>query len=184
MNHFYHNIEGWSSEHDQGNLIKTILQENTSNNLKIAEVGVYHGRGTAIWNVELVNANIQYKYWAIDHFLGSAEHNITESFYETAKNNLQPILSDNIVLVNNNSIDASTMFNDEFFDIIYIDASHDYDNVLSDITAWHKKLKKGGFICGDDYTTGWPGVIQAVDEYFGKDNIRVIGNQQWLVSSK
>ena len=71
MEHFYQNIEGWASEHDQGNLLSTILDLiNHKDEIKIAEIGVYKGRGTALWNVELINRNINYQYYAIDHFLG------------------------------------------------------------------------------------------------------------------
>jgi hypothetical protein len=68
--------------------------------------------------------------------------------------------------------------------MIYIDASHDYISVKEDINLWLPKLKPGGVICGDDYILGWPGVIQAVDEVFGKENINVVGYQQWWVKIK
>lgn len=53
------------------------------------------------------------------------------------------------------------------FNVIYIDANHEYEFVKRDITKVlpymsHMPL----YICGHDYTEGWPGVIQAVDELF------------------
>lgn len=180
MEHFYHNIEGWASQEEQGELLKTILPlVKNSSKIKIAEIGVYQGRGTSIWNTILINEGIDYEYKAIDHFKGSLEHNKTINYYEKTLHNLKPIL-DKITIIKNDSISECKNYNDEYFDIVYIDASHEYEFVIEDIKNWIPKVKKGGVICGDDYVKGWPGVIRAVDEIFG-DNVNIVGNQQWWV---
>ena len=186
MDHFFENIHGWASFGDQGDLINLILDNLlVIDKIKIAEIGVYKGRGTALWNVELINRGIDYEYYAIDRFEGSEEHKVSDDIphYEVALNNLIPI-KDKINLIKSDSIEASQTYPDAYFDIMYIDAAHDYESVKKDILAWLPKLKDGGAICGDDYISGWPGVIQAVDEIFGKHNINVIGNQQWLKTIK
>ena len=63
------------------------------------------------------------------------------------------------------------------FDMIYIDAAHDYESVKKDILAWYPKLKKNGIMVGDDFSS--PGVKQAVDEIF-KENKTVYADQ-WIV---
>jgi len=50
-------------------------------------------------------------------------------------------------------------------DMVYIDGSHEYDQVLSDLHAYWPLLKEGGVLFGDDYSKGWPGVVKAVDEF-------------------
>lgn len=178
MEHFYHNLDGYSCETEQGELLKTILDNLlTDNELKIAEIGVYKGRGTAMWNVMLMNEGLKYDYYAIDHFLGSAEHNKNFDYYGTTLKNLSPII-DKIKIIKNDSVLESKNYPDEYFDIVYIDASHEYEYVKEDILNWLPKVKKGGIICGDDYIAGWPGVVIAVNEIFG-DNVNVVGNQQW-----
>jgi len=182
MNHFYQNIEGWSTLEDQGELIKSLLTNyDRQNKIKICEIGVYMGRGTAIWNVELINAGVDYEYYAVDHFEGSIEHRITNMGpipkIENVVKNLESILH-KINIVPKDSVTASKLFEDQYFDIIYIDASHEYLPVREDIISWWPKLKNGGFMCGDDYVNGWPGVIQAVNELF-QDRVGKIGNQQW-----
>ncbi len=178
MEHFFDRIDGWSSLDDQGNLLKTILPLLCSDKLTIAEIGVYKGRCTAMWNVELINNNIDYEYYAIDHFKGSMEHDDTVDYYNITLNNLNTIIN-KINIIKNDSLSESKNYEDCFFDIIYIDASHDYESVKNDIFTWLPKLKNGGILCGDDYSNDWSGVIKAVDEIFNK-NAKVI-NRQWYI---
>jgi predicted O-methyltransferase YrrM len=180
MEHFYNTIEGWSNEPDQGQLLETILLNfSPDQKLNIAEIGVYLGRGTAMWNVILTNNAIDYNYHAIDHFLGSEEHSKEVDYYGTTLRNLEPIAS-KINIIKNDSLDESGKYEDGYFDIVYIDASHDYESVKSDVLAWLPKVKTGGIICGDDYTPGWPGVVKAVNEVF-ENRVNVVGHQQWWI---
>ena len=49
------------------------------------------------------------------------------------------------------SIEAAKMFDDYYFDFIYIDGDHSYEAVINDLHAYYPKLKKFGVLCGDDY---------------------------------
>lgn len=49
------------------------------------------------------------------------------------------------------SKNASTFFNDESFDFVYIDANHKYEYVKKDIELWLPKVRKGGILAGHDY---------------------------------
>jgi len=183
MEHFYHHIEGWSHEADQGALLDLALSMLPSNRrLRIGEIGVYKGRCTAMWNVKLINAGYDYEYYAIDHFQGSPEHDKTVDYYAAAKHNLSKVL-DRIHLIKADSLTQSKVYPDQFFDLLYIDAAHEYKPVKQDIKHWLPKVAPGGVICGDDYVAGWPGVIKAVDEAFGK-SVNRLGGQQWWVQKK
>jgi len=46
-------------------------------------------------------------------------------------------------------------FEDEYFDMIYIDGNHEPEYVMEDAILSFRKLKKGGFMIFDDY--GWGG---------------------------
>lgn len=176
MNHFFQNLSGFSSESDQLVLLKymmPLLKEKPS----IVEIGVFHGRGTAMWIVELINADISFEYYAIDNFKPVKLSHCPIATYEKTIANLEPV-KDYFHLITEDSVVAANIFNDNSLDIVYIDADHDYNSVKNDIIAWLPKVKNGGFLCGDDYISGWPGVVQAVNENIPKP-IK-IGTQQWL----
>lgn len=189
IEHFYEKIEGWATYSEQGKLLERCLQEiDSSKEIKIAEIGVYKGRGTALWNVELINRNIKYDYYAIDHFEGSEEHKLADNVptMEQAIENLKPIdssLYENIKLVKCESIYASKLFKTKYFDIVYIDGSHDYKSVLKDIKAWYSRVKPNGIICGDDFNEHWNGVVDAVIEFAQSKNLTIekIGTSQWMI---
>ena len=49
------------------------------------------------------------------------------------------------------SLEASTLYKDETFDLVFIDGDHQFESVCKDIAAWKPKIRKGGMICGHDY---------------------------------
>jgi len=54
-------------------------------------------------------------------------------------------------------------FNNEYFDIIYIDGNHEAPYVLEDAVLAFKKLRPGGYMIFDDFT--WDGVRCGVDAF-------------------
>ena len=52
------------------------------------------------------------------------------------------------------------------FDVVFIDALHDYESVKQDITLWWPLVREGGFLVLHDYNHKWPGVMRAVAEHF------------------
>jgi predicted O-methyltransferase YrrM len=78
------------------------------------------------------------------------------------------------------SVEASKEFSNGFFDLVFIDAGHSFEQVQADIKAWLPKVKKGGIIAGHDYSVDWPGVIQAVNEKFGSRSV-IVRHGMWFV---
>ena len=62
------------------------------------------------------------------------------------------------------SNEAVKEFNDLFFDYIYIDGDHRYEQIKQDLDFWYPKLKLGGIFAGHDFNEG--GVNKAVNEWF------------------
>jgi hypothetical protein len=62
---------------------------------------------------------------------------------------------DKIIIKRGYSNNEIPKFDDEFFDIIYIDGNHEPEYVLEDAVLSFRKLKKNGIMIFDDY--GWCG---------------------------
>jgi predicted O-methyltransferase YrrM len=67
------------------------------------------------------------------------------------------------------------------FDLVFIDARHDYDSVLEDIHLWWPKIRLGGMICGHDFNHKWPGVERAVAQSFNLMHVGVASDSVWFV---
>jgi predicted O-methyltransferase YrrM len=67
------------------------------------------------------------------------------------------------------------------FDVIFIDALHDYASVLKDISMWWPRVRDGGFLCGHDFNHNWPGVMRAVAEHFPLMRVGVCPDSVWFV---
>lgn len=55
------------------------------------------------------------------------------------------------VIIKEASIEAAKKFKNDFFDFIYIDSNHCYEEVKKDIINWFPKVKNGGILGGHDY---------------------------------
>jgi NAD(P)-dependent dehydrogenase (short-subunit alcohol dehydrogenase family) len=54
-----------------------------------------------------------------------------------------------------------------YFDLIYVDGSHDYDDVAADLAAYRPLVRPGGVMFGDDYCGSWPVNISTVSSLDG-----------------
>lgn len=61
------------------------------------------------------------------------------------------------------------------FDFVFIDACHQYEDVVKDIANYSLLVRDGGLISGHYYGQ-FPGVTRAVDEYAGKNGYRVVAH--------
>lgn len=64
---------------------------------------------------------------------------------------ISDVYSDKCVMIKAKSNQAVEIFKDSFFDFIYIDANHSYEEVKRDIISWFPKVKNGGILGGHDY---------------------------------
>jgi hypothetical protein len=76
-----------------------------------------------------------------------------------------------VVVHKGDDLEILLSFPDEYFDWVYIDTTHQYEQTLRELRAVAPKMKPSGLICGHDYTDstvsrryGW-GVIRAVNEF-------------------
>jgi len=94
--------------------------------------------------------------------------------YEWVKERLF-LFGDRSKLMRKPSIEVADLIEDESLDFVFIDGLHTYEGVKADLEAWFTKVRPGGFIIGDDYKyPRFPGVTQAVDEFFKPTNLQII----------
>lgn len=166
-------------------LQKLIIDRNVK---RFAEIGVFKGR--TIRNLLKRNSRKIIKdYIAIDPWKRLREIMPNESSLAlTTKDHewdgLYKIVCKNMVDFNQlrvmrlSSYDASLLFPDNYFDLIFIDADHIYQEVKRDIDLWLPKVKSDGVLCGHDCGGNYEGVEKAIVEKFGKiENIDL--NSKW-----
>lgn len=161
-------IQGWTSEAEL-----TWLAEQAQGRKGIVEIGCWKGRST-----RALGDNTQGDIYAVDTWAGTKEDGHYKELegkdphwlYREWAINTQDLF--NVTPFGRPSVNTAFFFrclcNDPRFDMIFIDAAHDYENVKADILAWRPLLAPGGLICGHDFDAGRPGVVQAVRELFTK----------------
>lgn len=110
--------------------------------------------------------------------------------YMYVQNRFRDAIDKNIVTLHRKtSLQAGEEFDDGYFDWIYIDAGHAYEEVRADLNCWYPKIKRGGFITGHDYIEKtWYGVVRAVNEFLTQKAAVFIGltqedhgSRSWIV---
>ena len=90
----------------------------------------------------------------------------------------------NVNILRKPSEEAAKDFEDESLDIVFIDARHNYESVVKDIKLWLPKVKMGGVLCGHDYSLSFFGVIEAVNELIGYDNVSIKSDATWFYTKR
>jgi GR25 family glycosyltransferase involved in LPS biosynthesis/predicted O-methyltransferase YrrM len=169
INHICQNSEFGEEWFSYPNLYKSMVEKFPSGS-KFVEVGSWKGKSSAYMAVEIANSNKNIDFYCVDTWEGSIEHkNNTEisMLYDIFLSNMKPVESYYTPL-KMKSLDAVSRFGDHSLDFVFIDGSHEYEDVKEDIKAWLPKVKPGGILAGHDYyiegTDWFPGVKQAVNE--------------------
>jgi predicted O-methyltransferase YrrM len=173
----YKEISGWFNYVDTFDY----LVSNTPDGGTFVECGAWLGKSSSYLCSIAEAKNL--KIYIVDSWKGSptrlaTTHKLaTETdIFEIFKSNLEGA---NYTAIRDLSVNACKKFEDNSCDVVFIDMDHEYESVNKDIDLWFPKVKKNGIIAGHDYSGGWPGVIRAVDEHFGKSNITKMG-QCWI----
>lgn len=67
-------------------------------------------------------------------------------------------------------------------DLLYLDASHDEIDVYTDLLQLWPIVRPGGMIFGDDYTSAWPGLKNAVHNFARQAGMGVeVRDRQWMM---
>ena len=80
----------------------------------------------------------------------------------------------NAELIRGYSMNVVRQFPLESLDFVYIDAAHDFDNVMMDIIEWGRRVRVGGIISGHDYSNNLRnGTEDAVNTYAKHHQLKV-----------
>lgn len=166
--------QNWYNNREK--LERLILQHNVK---IIVEIGCWVGRSTRHMASLLP---LDGKLYAVDHWLGSSEHQpgrhayCPETHYlydQFLSNVIHAGLTHKIVPVRMPSLEAAKYLSYLVPDLIYIDASHDRDSVFADLCAWYPRVAGHGILCGDDWGGGHGGVASAVNEFASQQKLIV-----------
>ena len=184
MEHFYQDISGFMS-HKNTVMLDLVIDQFPAGGTWV-ELGSWTGRSAAYCVVELINRDKLGEFYCVDTWKGEAaiayDTAIVQDLRKIFRQNVKPILKQ-ITMLSMISWNAAAKFSDDSVDFCYVDAGHSYEAVTNDLTAWWPKLRPGSMFGGDDYTKGYPGVQQAVWDFFRPQDIPVRrAGRCWLVT--
>ncbi len=159
----------------------------------IIEVGSWKGASAIHMGRLAKSLCLDTKIICVDTWLGSYEHwannmlpikNGHPQIYEQFLANVVKLeMQDVIIPFPSTSTIAARLLRYHYkiqADLIYIDASHDYNDVSDDIKNYKPLLSEKGLMFGDDFSQTWPDVQRAVLENAGP-NLEV-KHKFWITS--
>jgi hypothetical protein len=140
-------------DYDRFDLIK-LLQPNS--------IGIELGVAEGVFSTKMVESGAFSHFFAVDMY--SDRGHDTAQYKKALKS--VGILA-NYKLLRMTFDDALDLFPNHFFDFVYVDGyAHTGEEEGKTIFNWHKKVKKGGILAGDDYCPQkWPLVTQQVNRF-------------------
>lgn len=149
-----------------------LVQEREHLDGHIIEFGSWEGRSTIA-----IALGTNQPVLAVDHWQGTPGDRLTE--IPAKHDNIYARFLDNVE--DYPHIRPMVMTTEQFMEswdrpikFLHIDADHNYEPVKAQI-EWAKPLMvKGGVMCGDDYSSNWPGVVQAVNEALPAHHVEIV----------
>lgn len=158
----------------RNDLIKSLPKK-----MKIAEVGVFKGEFSKFL-FENLNPDELFLIDIFEGNMGSGDKDGNNMVFTLLENEYNFLLkyfekNKNVHLLKGFSKNVLDSFEDNFLDLVYIDASHEYSDVKSDLDISFKKVKNNGYICGHDYNESrFPGVYRAVGDFCDENKLEIV----------
>lgn len=151
---------------------------NENNFKQCAEVGI--GYGYHAMEI-LMNSNVEklylvdpYTYYPNDGFVDDVnKFGGFEKLANNVKINLEEY-SERYTWFRQPSLTITTeQIPHESLDLVFIDGDHSYDAVTKDLKFWFQKIRKYGWLLGDDYGSCHPGTRKAVDDFAKEKGLKI-----------
>ncbi|GAB3006352.1 hypothetical protein GCM10027284_25360 [Cyclobacterium sediminis] len=144
---------------------REVLLERLPKNGIVAELGVNEGKfSQEILSISKPQILHLVDTWDSERYHGGLKSQVELTFESQ-------IMEGKIKIHQGYSTVLESSFHDKYFDWIYIDTDHSYQNTKNELQAYKDKIKPEGFIAGHDYSQGnWSkilryGVMEAVHEF-------------------
>lgn len=124
--------------------------------MRVAEVGCYDGTTSQLW-VPVVSAQSGLSIM-VDNFCGNPG-SCCDTPHAPQNYNASQVLETlcrrvsgypPFLILKSDSSDAASFIEDGSLDIVFLDADHRYSQTSKNISAWLRKIKSGGIMCGHD----------------------------------
>lgn len=192
-------LQGWNARRDLYRNVLASIKAQT-----IIEVGVWKGASSILF-AEYLQEQGHGMVLSVDTWLGALEfwsrrlsggrpdpsrdlmfrHGHPSIYYTFLSNVVGKNVTDFVIPFPVPSRLASDLLHEKKVqaDFIHIDAAHEYSDVMEDLKLWYRNLRPGGIMMGDDYMPGWPGVMQAADEFSRQcsTELHIDGVKWWLM---
>ncbi|HUG92288.1 MAG TPA: class I SAM-dependent methyltransferase [Planctomycetaceae bacterium] len=164
----------------------------------IVEVGSWKGdsalqMGEIIHEFGLDTAVVCIDTWlgSLEHLTGSVRgwdlrpylrHGYPTLYYQFLANVMHRRCEDVVVPLANTSDNAARWLIHQqiMADLVYVDGSHEEDDVYRDVCGFWRLLRPGGTMFGDDWHAYWHGVICAVSRFAREQGLPVqVSEQTW-----
>jgi predicted O-methyltransferase YrrM len=182
-------LQGWNSDHP---IFDQLIKE--TNARIVIEVGTWKGRSAIHMANALPDDGVVYccDTWlgGFDHWKGQGPYDKLPEylgypilFYVFIKNVFNAGLENKIVAIPNTSANCARILGHLGVkaDLVYVDGSHEEQDVGQDIFAYWPLVRDGGIMFGDDF--GMEGVSNAVKASFSwlKGGKEVVDGNFWVV---
>ena len=140
------------------------LNEYNNKPIRYLEIGTFYG-ANLLSVANTYGAHPESKMYCVDPWEEYADYpeykNEQSTIYSKFMNNVENSgVKEKLVINRGYSNAVIPTFEDDFFDIIYIDGNHEPEYVLEDAVLSFRKLKVGGMMIFDDYGWGGPDLTQ------------------------
>jgi len=130
----------------------------------MAEIGVDKANST----LRVLDSFPLLSWVGVDPYLNREDYNTGDKDYEWVDGKLKN--RTNARLIRTTSVNASAFFPPRTFDLVFLDARHDFSSVEEDIVHWINLVRRGGILCGHDFQWQYPGLTMAVSSISVKVN--------------
>lgn len=171
-----YNPQGWYAN---GPSMEYLLKR--TNVKTVIEVGSWLGLSTRHIASTIPDDGVVY---AVDHWEGSPNEDnsgfdMQNLYRQFLSNVIHANLTHKIVPLRMSSAQAAAILKIKP-DLVYIDATHDYNGVYADINLWYPFVKGHGVLCGDDYNWGYESSVKRAVDRFAQENNLIVHDDGWF----